>query len=193
METAFGSIATAKALKPNFKLNNALKDRVDTMKNLKGDTNLKQRKYELLTYLPDLLMRQDKMSMAHSIENRVPFLDNEMVTTSLNIPDDLLVAQHKNTDEAKVLLKDICAEKFGESFAYREKMGFGIPLRAFMASEIFQQKWNNQIQPGIQKRAVFEVTALSNWVKNISTATADQLDAIWLMVGFELWAQQYLD
>ena len=160
---------------------------------MKGDTNLKQRKYELLTYLPDLLMRQDKMSMAHSIENRVPFLDNEMVTTSLNISDDLLIAKHKNTDEAKVLLKDICAEKFGESFAYREKMGFGIPLRAFMSSQVFQDKWKNQVQPGIQKRAVFNIDALSNWVKNIATATPDQLDAIWLMVGFELWAQQYLD
>ncbi|WP_309640399.1 asparagine synthase (glutamine-hydrolyzing) [Flavobacterium sp.] len=193
METAFGSIATAQALKPNFKLNNALKDRIQTLKSMKGDTNLKQRKYELLTYLPDLLMRQDKMSMAHSIENRVPFLDNEMVTTSLNIPDELLIAKHKNKDEAKVLLKDICAEKFGESFSYREKMGFGIPLRSFMSSEVFQNKWNNQIQPGIQKRALFEAKALSNWVNNIATATPDELDAIWLMVGFELWAQQYLD
>ncbi len=193
METAFGSIATAKALKPNFKLNQALKDRIKTFESMKGDTNLKQRKYELLTYLPDLLMRQDKMSMAHSIENRVPFLDNDMVTTSLNISDDLLITKHKNTDEAKVLLKDICAEKFGESFAYREKMGFGIPLRAFMSSQVFQDKWKNQVQPGIQKRAVFNIDALSNWVKNIATATPDQLDAIWLMVGFELWAQQYLD
>jgi asparagine synthase (glutamine-hydrolysing) len=78
-------------------------------------------------------------------------------------------------------------------FAYREKMGFGIPLRAFMSSQVFQDKWKNQVQPGIQKRAVFNIEAVSNWVNNISTATADQLDAIWLMVGFELWAQQYLD
>ncbi|NHM06437.1 asparagine synthase (glutamine-hydrolyzing) [Flavobacterium sp. CYK-4] len=193
METAFGTIATAKSLKPDFKLGNALKDRVRTFKKLKGGTNLRQRKYELLTYLPDLLMRQDKMSMAHSIENRVPFLDNEMVATSLNIPDDLLIAQHHNKDEAKVLLKDICADKFGEAFAYRDKMGFGIPLRAFMASEVFQQKWKNQIQPGITKRGVFESKAVNNWVNNIANATPEQLDAIWLMVGFELWAQQYLD
>ena len=193
METAYGSLATAMALKPNFKLQNAIHDRNQLLKSMKGNTNLKQRKYELLTYLPDLLMRQDKMSMAHSIENRVPFLDNEMVSTSLNIPSESLIGKHNGKEEAKVALKDICASKFGESFAYREKMEFGIPLRSFMSSAVFQEKWNNQVAPGIQNRGIFESKELSHWVKNIATATADQLDAIWLMVGFELWAQHYLD
>ena len=74
-----------KKLKSDFSLQNAIQERFQTIKSMKGDTILRQRKFELLTYLPDLLMRQDKMSMAHSIENRVPFLDNDMVTTSLNI------------------------------------------------------------------------------------------------------------
>ncbi|NOR28392.1 MAG: hypothetical protein GQ540_07675, partial [Lutibacter sp.] len=156
-------------------------------------TTLKQRKYELLTYLPDLLMRQDKMSMAHSIENRVPFLDNEMVSTSLNIPGDLLIGKHQEKNEAKMLLKDICASKFGEDFSYREKMDFGIPLRSFFSSKEFKQKWKNQVAPSIQKRGIFELKEISNWVKNVSNATTYQLDAIWLMLSFELWAQQYLD
>jgi asparagine synthase (glutamine-hydrolysing) len=193
METAFGSITTAKVLKPNFNLSNAIKDRYKTLNKLSGEKILRQRKYELLTYLPDLLMRQDKMSMAHSIENRVPFLDNEMVTTSLNISTDSLIASHNNRLEGKKVLKDICAEKFDENFAYRNKMGFGIPLRTFIATEVFQVKWNNQVKPGIQKRAVFNCEAISNWVNNINAATPEQLEAIWLMVGFELWAQQFLD
>jgi asparagine synthase (glutamine-hydrolysing) len=193
METAFGSLATAHSLKPDFKLGSAIKDRVKTLKKLKGNTNLKQRKYELLTYLPDLLMRQDKMSMAHCIENRVPFLDNDMVSTSLNIPGDLLIAKHNGKDENKVLLKDICASKFGEDFAYRDKMGFGIPLREFFSSEAFKQKWDSKIAPGIQKRGLFEIKELNSWISNIATASPDQMDAIWLMLGFELWAQYYLD
>jgi asparagine synthase (glutamine-hydrolysing) len=138
-------------------------------------------------------MRQDKMSMAHSIENRVPFLDNEMVSTSLNISGADLIGRHKGKDEAKVTLKDICEEKFGEKFAYREKMGFGIPLRAFMSTAKFQEKWKNQVEPGIQKRGLFKLDELSTWVNNVSKASPEQLDAIWLMLGFELWAQQYLD
>jgi hypothetical protein len=72
-------------------------------------------------------------------------------------------------------------------------MGIGIPLRSFMSAKVFQEKWKNQIEPGIQKRGIFKLKELSNWVKNSSTASSEQLDAIWLMVGFELWAQQYLD
>lgn len=138
-------------------------------------------------------MRQDKMSMAHSIENRVPFLDNEMVTTSLNIPGDVLVAQHKNKLEGKKILKDICADKFDEKFAYRDKMGFGIPLREFMTSEVFQNKWENEIEPSLKKRNLFDLKELANWVANIPKATPEQLDAIWLLLGFEIWAKQYLD
>lgn len=193
METAFGSLATAHSLKSNFKLDNAINDRVETLNKLKGNTNLKQRKYELLTYLPDLLMRQDKMSMAHCIENRVPFLDNDMVSTSLNISGDLLIAKHNGKDENKVLLKDICASKFGEDFAYRDKMGFGIPLREFFSSTVFKEKWNSKIAPGIQKRGLFELKELNSWITNIANASPDQMDAIWLMLGFELWAQHYLD
>lgn len=193
METAFGSLTTAHSLKSDFKLNKAINHRVKVLHKLNGNTNLKQRKYELLTYLPDLLMRQDKMSMAHSIENRVPFLDNNMVTTSLNISGDLLIAKHSGKDENKVLLKDICASKFGEDFAYRDKMGFGIPLRSFFSSSVFQEKWFTQVAPGIQKRGLFELKELNSWINNISKATPEQLDAIWLMLGFELWAKQYLD
>ena len=193
METAFGSLATAHALKSDFTLGKAITDRTKVLTRLKGNTNLKQRKYELLTYLPDLLMRQDKMSMAHCIENRVPFLDNDMVSTSLNISGDLLIAKHNGKDENKVLLKDICASKFGEDFAYRDKMGFGIPLREFFSSSAFQEKWNTKIAPGIQKRGLFELNALNSWINNISNASPDQLDAIWLMLGFELWAQNFLD
>ena len=193
METAFGSLATAHSLKSDFKLEKAINDRVKVLSKLQGNTNLKQRKYELLTYLPDLLMRQDKMSMAHSIENRVPFLDNDMVSTSLNISGDLLIAKHNGKDENKVVLKDICASKFGEDFAYRDKMGFGIPLREFFSSTEFKQKWSTKIAPGIQKRGLFELNELNAWIDNIANASSDQMDAIWLMLGFEVWAQNFLD
>ena len=193
MSTAFGSIGTAKALKPDFQLENAISNRMKTLKCLKGSLNIRQRKYEITTFLPDLLMRQDKMSMAHSIENRVPFLDNEMVSTALNICGEGLVATHDKKLEGKKVLKDIAAQKFGEPFAYREKMGFGIPLRSFMASKIFQNKWNGIIEPGLEKRGIFKVTQISKWVKNIEKASPQQLDAIWLMFGFEIWAKQYLD
>jgi asparagine synthase (glutamine-hydrolysing) len=116
-----------------------------------------------------------------------------MVTTALNIGGDKLITQHNNKLEGKKVLKDICAEKFDEKFAYRDKMGFGIPLREFMATQFFQNKWQKEIEPNLKKRNLFELSVVSTWVKNISTTTPEQLDAIWLLLGFEVWAKQYLD
>jgi hypothetical protein len=72
-------------------------------------------------------------------------------------------------------------------------MGFGIPLHNFFSSAVFQEKWKTQVAPGIKKRGLFELKELNSWINNISNASPDQMDAIWLMLGFELWAQHYLD
>lgn len=193
MGSAFGTISTAAAVLENFDLQVGLKERTAVLQGLNGDKLLKYRKYEMLTYLPDLLMRQDKMSMAHSIENRVPFLDNQMITASLNLNYEDLIGFKNRKSEGKFALKEICAGKLGDSFAYRRKMGFGIPLKEFMASPTFQQKWNEEILPGIIKRQIFSSTSLNRWMKNLPALTGSQLDMIWLMTSFEIWAKQYLD
>ena len=193
MQTAFGSLTTASALYSSFSMHEALLQRKQVWNTIIGDLRQKRRKYELLTYLPDLLMRQDKMSMAHSIENRVPFLDNEMISTSLEIDDDLLIGNRNGRIEGKIVLKQLCTEEFGESFAYRDKMGFGIPLVEFFNSKSFREKWNNTLLPGIKQRKIFNSKPLQNWMSKHRKLSPDQLDALWLMTGFELWAQQYLD
>lgn len=193
MESSFGNPYIAANLYPEFDFMSALGKRKRVLKNLEGESLLKRRKYEILTYLPDLLMRQDKMSMAHSIENRVPFLDNEMITTSLNIPGCELVNDRNGKKEAKLLLKRLCEQKFGDQFAFRRKKGFGIPLKDFMGSRDFQNRWNNEIEPGINKRGIFQTDSVSKWISNIESATPVQLDSIWLMTSFEIWARKYLD
>lgn len=193
MQTAFGSISAATSLYPSFSLRKALKQRQQIWSSLKENPVKQKQKYELLSYLPDLLMRQDKMSMAHSIENRVPFLDHDMVSTALSLRDDTLIDKQHGRYEGKMLLKKLCADEFGDAFAFRDKMGFGIPLAEFFDSETFREKWQKTLLPGIQKRKIFNVKSLQNWAKNPRLLTPDQLDALWLMTGFELWAQQYLD
>ena len=193
MGTTFGSLSCIQKIKPDFNFNKAIEKRYSILSKLSGDPLLKQRKYEIATYLPDLLMRQDKMSMAHSIENRVPFLDNEMVSTALNIPGVFLVNKKNGRLDSKILLKELCTTRFDEKFAFRKKMGFGIPLRDYMSSQSFQTKWISQIEPGIKSRGIFEVHNVSKWVKNISKASVGQIDAIWIMTSFEIWAQQYFN
>jgi asparagine synthase (glutamine-hydrolysing) len=193
LQTAYGGVSAASKLYPKFSAKKAMKSRLGLFKSINDQANRKKRKYELLSYLPDLLMRQDKMSMAHSIENRVPFLDNEMVETALHLPDDLLIKKHKEKWEGKWLLKEICSESFDESFAYRSKMGFGIPLKLFFSSEEFGEKWHKELLPRIKRRGIFNDELLEKYMKSPNQMNSEELDALWLMVVFEIWAQQYLD
>jgi asparagine synthase (glutamine-hydrolysing) len=195
MGAAYGGVSTAKSLYTPFSATDAIQSRLTIWQSTAtADSPLqRKRKYELLSYLPDLLMRQDKMSMAHSIENRVPFLDNQFIAAALSIPDELLVKQRNGRWEGKWLLKELCGEVFGADFAYRDKMGFGIPLKSFFSSDAFISRWENEILPGIQKRGLFNTVPLTKWMKSPQSMNAEQLDALWLMLGFEIWAQQYLD
>lgn len=193
LRTAFGTFAGAYTVYPKFSVLKAMESRKKIWNSISDALPKRKRKYELLTYLPDLLMRQDKMSMAHTIENRVPFLDNEMLETALNISDEHLIKQRNGRWEGKFLLKEICATIFNEEFAYRDKMGFGIPLKSFFSSQPFQERWNDELLPGIRKRNIFNPEKLSRWMSHPHKMTAEQLDAVWLMIGFEIWAKQYLD
>lgn len=195
MSTAYGGVSTAKSLYPSFSATDAIQSRLTIWQSTATANSplQRKRKYELLSYLPDLLMRQDKMSMAHSIENRVPFLDNHFVASALSIPDELLVKQRNGRWEGKWLLKELCREVFSANFAYRDKMGFGVPLKSFFSSPSFVSRWEGEILPGIQKRGLFNTVPLTKWMKSPQNMNAEQLDALWLMLGFEIWAQQYLD
>ena len=193
LKTAFSGIGVASKIYSKFSAAEATQSRRDIWDSIKRNPHQRKRKYELISYLPDLLMRQDKMSMAHSIENRVPFLDNEMIDTVLNISDDLLVKQKNGRWEGKWLLKEICSDMFNTDFAYRNKMGFSIPLKSFFLSDAFKKRWENEILPGIKRRGIFEADVLQKWMRNPSDMNGEQLDAIWLMLGFEIWSKQYLD
>lgn len=190
MSTAMLDLSTAYRLYPQFSFSRAISQRRDIFHKLTGDKMLKHRKYELLTYLPDLLMRQDKMSMAHSIENRVPFLDNKMVSAALSLSVSNLWGKENQRLEGKMIIKQICSDKFSKRFAFRNKMGFGIPLGKFMQDRFFTVKWEEEILPGIKQREIFDSSMLPSHLHGLSSR---QLNAVWVMSAFEIWAQQYLD
>lgn len=193
MQTAFGNLSTVNAMYRDFSLVDSLENRRNVWNSLKDEAPKRKRKYELLTYLPDLLMRQDKMSMAHSIENRVPFLDNELVELALETNDAAYIQKRNGKWEGKSILKEISSEIFGKKFSYRNKMGFAIPLKDFFSSKSFQKRWQDEILPGIENRKIFHTQPISNWMKTPQKLNPEELDAIWLMLVFEIWAKQYLD
>jgi asparagine synthase (glutamine-hydrolysing) len=195
MASSFLNNSLARELNPNFNTDRALEQRLDIYNRTTGSDFDRQVKYELQSYLPELLIRQDKMSMAHSIENRVPFLDNDVVAQSFSISEQFLLPDKarniKNSE--KYLLKKIAAKYFGNSFAFRDKMGFGIPLRTFLKSNAFRTLIHDSLLPGIRERGVFNAKTLSKWYENIDKLPFTKVEALWVMFSFEIWAKQFLD
>lgn len=195
LNVASMSTAMAKSLKSNFDYKEATQHRREIFNSLTGSVFDKQVKYDISTYLPDLLTRQDKMSMAHSIENRVPFLDNEVVAHSFKIPENYLIKRKaaESTNTEKYILKKVTADVFGNDFAFRNKMGFGIPLREFMTKPSFNAYLKSEILPGLAKRKILNTNQITSWINNLLTINQAQLDALWVVVSLEIWMKQFID
>ncbi len=195
MATAFMTLPLAKKLRPGFNERSAYEKRKSLYQSLSGSPFDKQVKYELISYLPDLLIRQDKMSMAHSIENRVPFLDNELVANSFTVPEEYLLLRKsaEGYNNEKYLLKRMAADTFGGDFAFRDKMGFGIPLKEFFENRKFDEYLYDKILPGIRSRGLFNSDPVKKWLSDISRLNYAEMEALWVIVAFEIWASIYLD
>ncbi len=191
MASAFITPYMSKVLRPEFTMESGIEKRRALYNNLSGSLFDRQVKYEMKTYLPDLLIRQDTMSMAHSIENRVPFLDNLLVDHAFTIPEKHLLGQQSSVIETKYLLKVLIADIFGEEFSFRKKMGFGIPLRSFLSDQKFKVWLYDEILPGIRQRGLFDDKPVVEWVKNLNSISGMEIESLWIALSFEVWMQQF--
>ena len=155
-------------------------------------------KYEMGTYLPDLLVRQDKMTMAHSMENRVPFLDHELVTFVRGLSSNHLIpavpmltrGTRRNT---KVLLKRLALKYFPPAFVYRPKQGFALPLKAYLHHFQFRSVMEDLLLPGMRKRGIIDANVVERWWRDSLHGNDELSESIWIGAAFEIWAQQFLD
>lgn len=191
LASAFMQPVMASMLMPSFNFDAATAKRLAIFANLSGSLFDRQIKYEINTYLPDLLIRQDKMSMAHSIENRVPFLDNQFVEKAFAIPECHLIPKNANHTQTKFVLKQLAAQLFGDQFSFRTKQGFGIPLRGFFKNPQFNSYLLDEIIPSIISRGIFNGRLVRKWAENLDDLSAKELDALWIMVSFEVWAKKF--
>ena len=159
-----------------------------------GDFISRAQRYELRTGLLDLLRRQDKLTMAHGIENRVPFLDHNLVGLARKLPISCLVGLDPRFNRStKIVLKRTAAKHFGKRFAYRRKIGFRIPLTDAFATPEFESWMRDEILPGIKARGIFDHEAVASFHRPARQATPEDDYSVWRMVTFEVWARRMID
>ena len=156
----------------NFNFESVFEKRRSLFNEGTGDFINKAQRYEIKTYLVDLLARQDKMLMAHSVEGRVPFLDHNIVEFVRKIPIKYLVNSNitglRNPDKFnKILLKEYGKQYYNNSFIYRMKNGFFLPLNQFLKNETFVNEFYQNILPGIKSRGIFNAKNIETHFQNI--------------------------
>jgi asparagine synthase (glutamine-hydrolysing) len=182
--TQFHSEARLARLRPDANLQPAIDQRRAMMNEGQADTVSNCLKYDMQTHLVDLLVRQDKMMMAHGIENRVPFLDRRLVDFARALPSGLLLA--------KVVVKDLARRTFDAEFVGRRKSGFNLPLGQYFRCARFVELMEERLLPGMASRGIVDVAVVRRWWRRALSAPSTT-EGFWIPVALELWAQQFID
>jgi asparagine synthase (glutamine-hydrolysing) len=144
---------------------------------------------DMKVYLHELLMKQDQMSMAASIESRVPFLDHKLVEFSAALPDRLKL--HGWT--TKYVLREAMKGLLPEAILRRRKMGFPVPLGRWFRSAL--RPLLDEFVTGRRAvaRGLFQGNYLTRLVQEHMSGAADHTERLWALVNFEMWQRHFLD
>ncbi|HTV54118.1 MAG TPA: asparagine synthase (glutamine-hydrolyzing) [Terriglobia bacterium] len=144
---------------------------------------------DIKTYLIELLMKQDNMSMAASIESRVPFLDHILVEFTAGIPASF----ETQGLSGKCILKSAAADLLPSSIIYRKKMGFPTPLRAWLAGPQLDQAEQLLLEPRALEWGIFKPQAVRRLLAEHRNRIKDHYERIWRLMNLEIWRRVFLD
>lgn len=144
---------------------------------------------DLQTYLHELLMKQDQMSMAASIESRVPFLDHEFVEHAVSIPSRFKVRGWKTKAVLRGALRDLVPEEILK----RPKMGFPVPVGRWLRGPFRPVVQEFVLGARTLERGLFEPAMLRRIAEEHGTGTREHGDRLWLLINLEIWQRIFLD
>jgi asparagine synthase (glutamine-hydrolysing) len=144
---------------------------------------------DIKTYLVELLMKQDNMSMAASIESRVPFLDHPLVDFATNIPQNLQLGGFAG----KRILKKAVEDLLPHSILYRPKLGFPTPWSRWLAGPQLDVIRKLLLEPRSTERNLFQPAAVERLFEEHRSGYRDHYDRIWRLLNLELWHRVCLE
>lgn len=144
---------------------------------------------DIKTYLVELLMKQDQMSMAASIESRVPFLDHELVEFTARVP-----ARHKVRGvEGKYLLRQAMAGRLPAAVLRRTKKGFPTPIRPWLQNQLFERVSRVLADGRLAERQIVNPGYVLKLLTALREGSSRAAEGCWRLLNFELWSRIFLD
>ena len=144
---------------------------------------------DIKTYLVELLMKQDQMSMSASIESRVPFLDHMLVEFAARLPDRLKLRGFTT----KRILREAIRGLLPNEILTRRKMGFPVPFGHWT-----RNRWQPVVRDVLldrrtRERGLINPVAVERLLDAHSDGTVNGGDAIWALVNLEIWYRTFID
>jgi len=144
---------------------------------------------DMKTYLVELLMKQDQMSMAASIESRVPFLDHRLVEFASGLPTRMKLRGLKT----KWILREAVRSILPPEILTRKKMGFPVPFGIWMRGPWQDVARDVLLDPRSRQRGIIDPGAVEQLIAAHAAGAADGADAIWGLLNLELWYRTHID
>ena len=156
---------------------------------VKSTTELNQMLYvDTKVWLPDdLLVKADKMTMAASIELRVPFLDHRMIEFAAKLP---MAFKIKN-GETKYLLKKVMEPYLPKAVIYRPKRGFPVPIRQWFQQGLAQMAQDLVLNTQSTVSNFIDVRAAADMLYAHQNGQMDAADELWSLVVLEQWCRTF--
>jgi asparagine synthase (glutamine-hydrolysing) len=144
---------------------------------------------DIKTYLQELLMKQDQMSMATSIESRVPFLDHKLVEFTSALPERLKLRGWTT----KYVLRESMKGLLPDEILSRAKMGFPVPIGAWFKGEYRKVLDEYVLSDRSLSRGIFEPDFVRSLVNRHQVGGENHSERLWALVNFEMWQRQFID
>ena len=134
----------------------------------------------------DILLKADRMSMANSLELRVPFLDREVFKVAASLPSHLRC----NKSNTKYAMRKAAARHLPEATAEKEKLGFPVPTRVWLRDERFYNIVKKKFE-GKTAQQFFNTDALVGWLDEHFSGKEDNSRRVWTVYVFLVWYDIY--
>ncbi|WP_028520524.1 asparagine synthase (glutamine-hydrolyzing) [Ruminococcus flavefaciens] len=170
-------------------------------KNVRGKDDVTKMQYlDLHMWMAgDILLKADKMSMANSLELRVPFLDKEVMALAEKIPTKYRVTHDKGTDETKYITKyamRLAAKKDTPEqtakTAAKKKLGFPVPIRVWLKEDKYYELVKSYFE-GESSQKFFNTAPLLKLLDDHRAGKADNSRKIWTVFIFLVWYKVYFE
>jgi len=158
--------------------------------NVRGKDDITKMQYlDLKLWLPgDILLKADKMSLAHSIELRVPFLDKMVMELASKLPTDLRV----HSSNTKYALRTAAKEVLPDEWANRPKVGFPVPIRHWLRQEKYYKLVKDMFLSD-QAKLFFHTDELMKYLDSHYSGKQNYARYIWTVYVFLIWHKTFFE